>query len=78
MIEFIAHHPISVPLTKILDPPIPVCLPDTPFERIKIDVDVLETKITGDRIVLIHKSTFLREISVKESPENFKFQEPAT
>lgn len=55
MIKFIAHHPISVPLTRILDPPIPLSLLNIAFDRIKIENDVLETRITGHNIVLVHK-----------------------
>ena len=32
-------------------------------------------KITGDRIVLIQKSTFLRAIGIPENAENLKVQE---
>ena len=59
MIEFIAQYQIAVPLTKIPEPPIPFRLHRTAFEHIKIENDILETKIPGDRIVPIHKSTFL-------------------
>ena len=50
MIEFIAHHPISIPLTKVPETALPLHLLHTTFTRIKIDNDVLEFKITGDRI----------------------------
>lgn len=77
MIEFIAYHPISIPLTKVPEPPLPLTLLHTAFTRIKLDTGILETKIIGDRIVPIQKSTFLREISVKENhPKGFKVQEP--
>lgn len=76
MIEFIANHPLSTPLTKIQDPPTPLCLLHATFEQIKIDKDVHETKITGDRIMRVHESTFLKAIGVKENLENFKVQEP--
>ena len=76
MIEFIAHHLIVVPLTKIPEPPIPLRLIHTTFRCIKIVNDVLETKITCDRIVHVYKSTFLKVIGVKENPYNFKVQEP--
>lgn len=75
MIEFITHHPIVFPLTKIPDPPIPFVLLHTAFERIKIEKDVLETKITGDRIVPIQKSTFLKAIGILKNPKGFKVQE---
>lgn len=55
MIEFISRHPISVPLTKIPDPPLPFRLLHTAFERIRIEDDILETVISDDRIVAIHK-----------------------
>lgn len=78
MIEFIAHRPIVVPLTKIPDPPIPFSLLHTTFEPIKIHNGTLETKITRDRIVPIHKSTFLKAIGVAENPEDFIIQESMT
>lgn len=78
MIEFIAHHPIVLPLTKIAEPPIPLCFLHISFEHINIVDDVLETKITGDRIVHVYKSTLLKVIGVKENPPKFKVQEPTT
>lgn len=78
MVELIFHHPIFVPLTKIPNPPIPLRLLHTTFERIEIDNDILETKIIGDRIVPIHKSTFLKAIGVAKDIENFKVEEPTT
>ena len=37
---------------------------------------MVDTKITGDRIVLISKSTFLWEIGVKENPKDLKVHGP--
>ena len=71
MIEFIAHHPIFVPLMKVPDPPIPLSLLHLAFDHIKIEDGILETHITGDRIVPIPKSTFLKVIAVVENPPNF-------
>lgn len=76
MIEFIAHHPIAVHLTKITDPPIPFCPFHTAFERLRIENDVLETKFTSNRIVHVHKSKFLKTIDNTEDLENFKFKNP--
>ena len=76
MIKFIMNHPIFVPLTKVPKPPLPLHLLHTAFTRINIDDIVLETKITSDRIVPVHKSTFLRAIGVKENTKGFKVQEP--
>ena len=45
MIEFTAQHPISEPLMKIPNPPIPLRLLLTAFEHIKIANDVLETEL---------------------------------
>ena len=78
IIEFIAHHPIVVPLSKVPDPPIPLSLLHLAFDRINIEDGVLETCITGDQIVPIHKSTFLKVIGVAENPPNFTVQEPTT
>ena len=78
MIEFLTNHPIFIPLTEILDPPLPLILLHTAFTRIKINNGVLERKIIGDRIVPIHKPIFLKAISVNEDREGFKVQEPAT
>lgn len=62
MIEFIAHHPISVPLTKILELPIPLRLLHISIDRIKIENDILETWMTSDHIVPAHKSTFCKQL----------------
>lgn len=64
MIEFISLHPLVVPLTKIPDPPLPLCLLHTAFERIIIEDDVLKTVISGNRIVAVHKKTFLAAIGM--------------
>lgn len=77
MIEFIAHHPISIPLTQFPDPPIPLRLPHKTFDRIKFKNDVRETRITGDHIVPVHKSTFLKAIGIPKNPEGFNFEEPS-
>lgn len=76
MIEFISWHPISIPLTKIPDPPLPIRLLHKAFERVKIDNNVLETVICSDHFVVVHKKTFLKAIGMPENPENFKVQEP--
>lgn len=47
--------PIAIPLTKTPNPQILLSLLHTDFERIKIEDGVLETKITGDRIVPVSK-----------------------
>ena len=64
MIEFISRHPIIVPLMKISNPPIPLRLLHTAFDRIKIEDRVLEIRITRDRIVLVPKQMFLRAIGI--------------
>lgn len=76
IIEFISCHPIGVPLTKIHDPPIPFYLLHIAFDRINIEDGVLETRITGDCIVPVHKSTFLKAIGIPENHKGFKVQEP--
>ena len=75
MIEFISHHAIAFPLTKIPYPPIPLRLLHTTFERIKIENAILETKITGNRIVLVCKSKFLKAIGIEENHLDFKVHE---
>lgn len=70
-IEFISHHPIVVPLTKIPNPNVPLRLLHNAFERMKIEDDVLEVKITNNRIVLVHKATFLRANGIAENPKGF-------
>ena len=74
MIEFISCHPISFPLTKIPDPPIPLRLLHTAFDRIKIEDGVLEIRIIGDRIVPVSKQTFFRAIGIPENPKGFVVQ----
>lgn len=76
MIEFISSYPIVIPLTKIRDPPFPFWLLHTTFERVKLEDDVLETMLYGDRIVPVWKKTFLDAIGMPENPTGFKFQEP--
>ena len=76
--EFIAHHPMSIPCTKIPEPPLPFPLLLIAFERFRIHNHVLETKITGDRIVPIHKSTFIKAIGVTENPKGFNVLEQST
>ena len=71
MIAFIANHPISIPLTKISYPLLPLNRLHTAFTRIKIDNGVLETKITGDKIVPIHKSMYLRGHWCERKPQGF-------
>ena len=71
MIDFISRHPIYVPLTKISDPPIPLCLLHTAFDIIKIEDGVLEIRITGDYIIPVSKKTFLRDIGITENPKGF-------
>lgn len=78
MIKLISLHPISVPLTEIPDPPIPLRLLYTTFDRINIEYGVLETRITSDRIIPVHKSTFLKAIGISENPKGFKSQERLT
>lgn len=76
MIQFISIHPIAIPLKKIPNPNFPLRLLHRAFVRIKIEDGILEVKITTDRIVLLHKSTFLRAIGVAEDPQGFLVQEP--
>lgn len=76
MIEFISHHPIAIPFTKIANPKLPVCILHMTFERVKIENDVLEVEIADDQIVPLHKSTFLKAICIKENPKGFRVQEP--
>lgn len=72
MLEFIFHHPITIPPTKIPNPNFTVVLPLKAFEWFKIDEGVLECKITDDRIVPYYKETFLRLIGVSSNPKSFK------
>ena len=72
MIEFISHHPISIPPTKTSNPQIPLGILHTAFERIKIQDGALETKINSDRIVPISKQTFLKAIRIPENPKGFQ------
>ena len=78
MIELIYRHPIAIPLTKIHNPPIPLRLLHTAFDRIMIEDGVLEIKKTGDRIVPVSKQTFLRTIRIPEDPKGFTVQEPSS
>lgn len=78
MIEFISLYPITIPLTKNPNPPIPVRLLHTDFDRIKIEDGVLEIRINGDRIVLVSKQTFLKVIGIPENPKGFTIQEPTS
>lgn len=78
MIKFIANHPISIPLTKILDPPLPLHHLHRAFTSIRLVIGVLETTIIGDRILPIYKSTFLKAIGMKANPKGFKVIEPTS
>lgn len=62
--EFISHHPIDVPLTKIPNPDFPLRLFLKTFERVKIENGVLEVRIIDDRIMHVHKSIFLKVIGI--------------
>lgn len=77
MIEFISRHPIAVPLTKIPDPPLPLRLLHTEFEKVRIENNVLETMISGEWIFTVHKKIFLDMIGMPENPKGFKVQEPS-
>ena len=74
MIEFISHHPIAVPFTKTPNPKLLLSIIHKALERIKIENDVLETKLVTDRIVLVHKKTFLNVIGILENPKVFEFK----
>ena len=78
MIKFISLHPIVVPLTKILNPNFPLRSLHKAFERVNIEDDVLEVKITDDRIVPVHKANFLRAIGIIEKPKGFQMYEPSS
>lgn len=78
MIEFISRHPITVPLKKVPDPPIPLRILHTVFERFKIKDGVLEIKTTGNWIVPVSKQTFLKPIWISKNPKDFKVQEPSS
>ena len=78
MIEFIAKHPISIPLAKIPKPPLALHHLPHAFTSIRLKDDTLETTIIGDRIVPIYKSTFLKAIGVKSNPRGFIVVEPTT
>ena len=75
MIEFIANHLNSIPLTIVPEPPRPLHHLHRAITTIKEEDDVVETKIIGDIIVPIYKSTFLKAIGVKENPIGFTVQE---
>lgn len=72
MIYFISCHPIILPLTEILNPNFHLRILHKVFEHVKIEVEFLEVKITGDRIVSVHKVTFLIAIGFKENPKGFQ------
>lgn len=74
MIKFISRHPISIPLTKIPNPNFLLRLLNKAFERVKIEE--VEVKIIDDRIVPIHKVTFLCAIVFAENPKGFQVKEP--
>ena len=74
MIKLINHHPIAIPLSKILNPNFPLRLLHKAFERVKFEDGVLEVMIKDDRIVPMHKATFLRAIDVVENPKGFQAQ----
>ena len=78
MTEFISHHPIAVQLMKTPNPQLPLQILHTAFERIKIEDDVLDTKITGDMIVLVNKQTFLKAIGIPKNPKGFQVHEPTS
>ena len=78
MIEFISHHPISVPLTNIPGPTNPLRLLHTAVDRIKIKDRVPKVTITGNRIIPVSKQTFLRAIGIPENPKVFTVQEPSS
>ena len=78
MIEFILCHPISIALTKIPYPPVPLRLLYTAFNRIKIEDGDLDIRITGDWIVPVSKQTFFRAIGIPENPKGFTVQEPSS
>lgn len=74
MIEFISQHPIVVPVTKTPDPQLPLSILHKAFERIKIENDIIETKLIGDKIVPMHKKTFLKAIGIPKNPKAFHIQ----
>lgn len=78
MIEFIFRHPISIPLTKIHDPPVPLRLLHTTFERMWLEDDVLEKINSGNRIILVYEKSFPATLMMRENPRGFKVSEPTT
>ncbi|CAI9268547.1 unnamed protein product [Lactuca saligna] len=71
MIEFISHHPITVPLTKIPNPKLPLCIPHKEFKHIKIESNALEVKI-----VPVQQNISLKAIDIAEKPKCLWVQEP--
>ena len=78
MIEFNANHRISIPLTKIPEPPLTLHHLHRAFTSIRLQDGTLDTRIIGDRIVSIYKLTFFKAIGVKENLKGFKVVEPTT
>lgn len=44
----------------------------------KIEKFVLEVKIINDRIVVVHKATFIKAIGIPENPNGFQVHEPSS
>lgn len=76
MIDFISHHPITIPLTNTPNPQITLQILHTAFERIKTKDNVLETKITSDCIVPFQSKHFSRPLEFQKTPRVFKCKNP--
>lgn len=78
MIEFITHHCIVVPFTKIRKPKFPLWLLIIAFQRTHVKDDHIEVMLTYERITTITICTFLKEVGVGENQEGFVVSEPNT
>lgn len=72
MIEFISHHPVVVPLSKIPNPTFPLSLLPKAFESFKFKYGVLEVRITDDKIIPVDNAMFLREIGLTDTTMVFR------
>lgn len=76
MIEFLAHHPLSNPLTKIPDPPLHLSHIHRAFNSIKLEDDVLLNFLLDDLPIPVYKATFHRAIGISPNAPGFKVLEP--